>query len=141
VLPATPATNSPFPAYVRLTRGGYNEAAVLTGGVAFAKPKRNIFKGPISSRSKRDSTGSATSSIGRKRGGGGIIEEEEEEEDVGLGIGIGDLDDDVEEVLEFGPVLGGEEVVIIDDDDYEGDSGSDGERSTIREQKRPATSG
>lgn len=94
----------------------------------------------MSSRTKRDSTGSATSSVGRKRGSGGIIEEEEEEEDVGLGIGVDG--EEVEEVLEFGPVLGADEVVIIDDDeDVDGDAGSEGERSTIREQKRPATSG
>ncbi|KAI5801921.1 kinase-like domain-containing protein [Pyronema domesticum] len=81
VLPATPTTG----AFPRLARGGYNEAAVLAGPVAFAKRKKPVFKGPMLSANKRDSMGSTTS--GRRRAGGGIIEEEEEDGD--------------EEVLEF----------------------------------------
>ncbi|TGZ79376.1 kinase-like protein [Ascodesmis nigricans] len=139
LLPATPTASSsmsastPFPAYVRLQRGGYNEAAVIT---TFAKPKRNIFKGPMSSRAKRDSAGSAASSVGRKRGGGGIIEEEEEEEDVGLGIGVDSEGMEAEEVEEFGEIDGAHEVLIIDDEESEEEEGR-----TVREQKRPATSG
>ncbi|KAH8145579.1 uncharacterized protein LAJ45_10379 [Morchella importuna] len=106
VLPSTP-TSSTFPSHVRVVRStGYNEAAVLTNGVTFARRKKSPFKGPMLTglSAKRDGN-SAGSRQERKRSRGGIIEEEEEEEDI-------------EEVLEFvGPGEIDGEVVDSDDDD------------------------
>jgi len=91
VLPATP-TSSTFPSHVRVVRSssngqGYNEAAVLTPGVAFAKRKKSPFKGPMLNQAalhaKRENAGVR---IAQKRSRGNIIEEE---------------DEDIEEVLEF----------------------------------------
>ncbi|PWW76146.1 kinase-like protein [Tuber magnatum] len=91
VLPATP-TSSTFPSHVRVVRSspngqGYNEAAVLTSGVAFAKRKKSPFKGPMLNQAalhtKRENAGAR---IAQKRSRGNIIEEE---------------DEDIEEVLEF----------------------------------------
>jgi hypothetical protein len=82
-----------------VVRGGYNEAAVVNG-IAFAKRKKPVFKGPmLSGVNKRDSTGSRMSQ--KRSGGGNIIEEEEEEEEEMF------EEDNTDEVAldEFGPEL------------------------------------
>jgi len=99
MLPATPTL---YPPNTR-ARGGYNESAVLAGPVAFAKRKRSVFKGPLSS-GKRDSMNSTSS---RQRGGGGGIIEEEEEEDDGY----------VEDGMDFGlELLTDDDGMAVDDE-------------------------
>lgn len=77
LLPATPSSAGAFPTHARVVRGGYNEAAVVSGA-AFAKRKKSVFKGPTLGLGKRDSSGSRASD---KRTGGNIIEEEDEDEE------------------------------------------------------------
>lgn len=106
VLPSTPTTST-FPSHVRVVRSsGYNEAAVLSTGVAFAKRKKSPFKGPtltMGSAGKRDGNSAGSRNQERKRSRGNIIEEE---------------DEDVEEVSEFvGPGELEEEGADSDDDD------------------------
>ncbi|KAG0638511.1 kinase-like domain-containing protein [Tuber brumale] len=100
VLPATP-TSSTFPSHVRVVRSspngqGYNEAAVLSSGVAFAKRKKSPFKGPMLSpaalHAKRENAGAR---IAQKRSRGNIIEEEDEDiEEVFEFIGPGESEDE-----------------------------------------------
>lgn len=106
VLPATPTTSS-FPSNIRVVRqppmSNFNEAPWgQTGGLVFAKRKKNIFKGPMlntgsgsgsGSGSNHHRTGShsrSTSVVGRRSGE--IIQEEDE--------------DEVEEVDAFSPLTG-----------------------------------
>jgi hypothetical protein len=117
VLPATPTTSA-FPSNIRVVRqtpvSSFNEGvwgssngfgSSATGGLVFAKRKRNLFKGPMLNTSLPTSTGnvpfsraashSRSTSLTGKRSGE-IIEEEDENE--------------IEEVEAFSPVTGGEEV-------------------------------
>ena len=100
MLPATPTL---YQSNTR-ARGGYNESAVLASPVAFARRKRSVFKGPLSS-GKRDSMNSTSSR--QRGGGGGIIEEEEEEEDDGY----------VEDGMDFGlELLTDDDGMAVDDE-------------------------
>lgn len=96
VLPSTPTTST-FPSHVRVVRStGYNEAAVLTTGIAFAKRKKSPFKGPTltnGSAGKRDGNSAGSRNQERKRSRGNIIEEEDEDvEEVSEFVGPGELD-------------------------------------------------
>lgn len=96
MLPSTPTTSA-FPSHVRVVRStGYNEAAVLTTGIAFAKRKKSPFKGPTvtnGSAGKRDGNSAGSRNQERKRSRGNIIEEEDEDvEEVSEFVGPGELD-------------------------------------------------
>lgn len=122
VLPATPVTGS-FPSNIRVVRqtpmSSFNEGAswntpshgygsnAASGGLVFAKRKKNVFKGPMLNTSIPNGTASgggsakrgqshsrSTSLVGRRSGE--IIQEEDE--------------DEVEEVEAFSPILGPDEV-------------------------------
>lgn len=114
VLPATPTTTA-FPSAIRVVRQppvssfnvnegiswGNNNMPSSTGGLVFAKRKKNLFKGPSlntsSSPTPERRTGShsrSASQVGRRSGE--IIEEEDE--------------DEVEEVEAFSPITGPGEV-------------------------------
>ncbi|RDL34621.1 Kinase-like protein [Venustampulla echinocandica] len=108
VLPATPTTSA-FPSNIRVVRqppiSTFNEGASWnnTGGLVFAKRKKNLFKGPMlhtspspsgvgsSSGTGRASSHSRSASLAGRRSGE-IIEEEDE--------------DDIEEVDAFSPIIG-----------------------------------
>ncbi|EKD15587.1 serine/threonine protein kinase [Drepanopeziza brunnea f. sp. 'multigermtubi' MB_m1] len=114
VLPATPTTGT-FPSNIRVVRQAptstYNEVpwgnsfgSGSTGGLVFAKRKKNVFKGPMLNTSSPSPSGgghtrtgshSRSTSVAGKRSSE-IIEEEDE--------------DAVEEVEAFSPVIGPEEV-------------------------------
>ncbi|KAH7369458.1 MAP/microtubule affinity-regulating kinase [Plectosphaerella cucumerina] len=122
VLPATPTAQS-FPANLRLVRGNgpppisvFNEGMPShdqapgsptpfgSGGVLFAKRKRNIFKGPMlslgsggptRSNSGSHSRSASASGLGRRSGEITIQEEEEDDEEY------------IEEVENFAPVVRG----------------------------------
>ncbi|RGP81503.1 camk camkl kinase [Fusarium longipes] len=127
VLPATPTSVS-FPSNIRLVRATpptlnmFNEGMPSEGppqapgspnpfasGIMFAKRKRNLFKGPTlnnfggpsqgqrNSGSGSHSRSASASGLGRRSGEITIQEEDEGSE----------LDDDVEEVDVFSPVIGG----------------------------------
>ncbi|KAL3417864.1 hypothetical protein PVAG01_10874 [Phlyctema vagabunda] len=123
VLPATPTTSA-FPSNIRVVRqpplSSFNEGmswgnssfgGSATGGLVFAKRKKNIFKGPVlTTSSPRAGDGASTSSGGRGashsrstslagRQSGEVIEEEDEE--------------DIEEVEAFSPITGPGEVETI----------------------------
>lgn len=111
VLPATPTTSA-FPSNIRVVRqppiSSFNEApwGQATGGLVFAKRKKNIFKGPMLNTSPASGSGNGSghnragshsrsaSVVGRRSGE--IIEEEDE--------------DEIEEVDAFSPLNGPEEV-------------------------------
>ncbi|KAI0523898.1 kinase-like protein [Xylaria bambusicola] len=126
VLPATPTTAS-FPSNIRLVRGpplalNFNEGMPtpdahnppgspnpFSGGVLFAKRKRNIFKGPSlsihGSGGGRSGSGSgghsrsaSTSGLGRRSGEITIQEEDEEALEF-------EPEEEIEEVEQFSPVL------------------------------------
>jgi serine/threonine protein kinase len=148
VLPATP-TNGSFPSNIRLVRdrsgpplNAFNEGMpnngldtsssvrppgspnpFSSGGIQFAKRKRNIFKGPmlslntsgVGSRDTRSSgSGSAghsrnasASGLGRRSGEITIQEVDEDEEDAyrAGADDVGEDDEDVEEVDAFSPIV------------------------------------
>ncbi|KAH8602732.1 kinase-like domain-containing protein [Bisporella sp. PMI_857] len=113
VLPATPTTSA-FPSNIRVVRqapiSSFNEGVwgnsqafgtASTGGLVFAKRKKNIFKGPMLNTSSPSPGGShvrtgshsrSASAAGRRSGE--IIQEEDE--------------DEVEEVEAFSPIMGNE---------------------------------
>jgi len=113
VLPATPTTSA-FPSNIRVVRqppiSSFNEGiswgnnnSTSTGGLVFAKRKKNLFKGPSLNTSSPTPSGSgnrtgshsrSTSVAGRRSGE--IIEEEDE--------------DEIEEVEAFSPITGPGEV-------------------------------
>jgi len=140
VLPSTPTAGS-FPSGIRVSRRpaptglgtlpAFNEARHAFGNLApsspslpvFARRKRSVFKGPVSSspagfgRATLGSSSRSGSVQGRRSGEiiTGITEEEEEEG--------GELDDEeVEEVDHFGPelVLPGNRIDIYEDGDGNG---------------------
>ncbi|KAL2757220.1 hypothetical protein ACRALDRAFT_1060634 [Sodiomyces alcalophilus JCM 7366] len=130
VLPAPPLAPT-FPSNIRLVRGGgipapisvFNEGMpssphpqapgspnpFATGGVLFAKRKRNIFKGPMQSGghgtrnmgSGTHSRSASSSGLGRRSGEITIQEEEEDEE------GAAATDEYIEEVDNFTPTIAG----------------------------------
>lgn len=124
VLPATPTTSA-FPSNIRVVRqapiSSFNEGVWgnshhgfgpnASGGLVFAKRKKNLFKGPMlntlvtSSPTSPSGAGAAhgragshsrSTSVGGTRRSGEIIQEEDE--------------DEVEEVEAFSPIAAGEEV-------------------------------
>ena len=120
VLPATPTTGT-FPSNIRVVRqapvSSFNEGvwgnstldfgSSSTGGLVFAKRKKNIFKGPMLNTSSPTSSASSNA-LGARAGShsrsaslagrrsGEIIQEEDE--------------DEVEEVEAFSPIIGGDGV-------------------------------
>lgn len=113
VLPATPTTSA-FPSNIRVVRqppiSSFNEGVswandgAFSGGLVFAKRKKNIFKGPSLNTSASPTpdrrTGShsrSASAVGRRSGEITGIEEEDE--------------DEIEEVDAFSPITGPGEVV------------------------------
>lgn len=141
VLPATPNANA-LPSNIRLVRASpapapihiYNEGMPsrapgspnpFATGVQFAKRKKNLFKGPSlnfgasASSSRAPSSGGHSrsgsgSALGRRSGEQAAIQEEDEDY----------LEEDVEEVEVFNPVVGGpgetiEERIIEDGEEDE----------------------
>ncbi|KAJ9148767.1 Kinase-like protein [Coniochaeta hoffmannii] len=147
VLPATPTATS-FPSNIRLVRdrsgpplsifnegmpgngpdtpstrppGSPNPFSVGSGGILFAKRKRNIFKGPTLSlgnntgaRGDTRSSGSGSAGHSRNASASGLgrrsgeitIEEVDEDEEDGYGAaGEGGDGDEVEEVDAFSPIV------------------------------------
>jgi serine/threonine protein kinase len=119
VLPSTP-TASAFPSNIRVVRqspiSSFNEGvwgsngfgSNSTGGLVFAKRKKNVFKGPMLNTSnaspiaggsgvRAGSHSRSASAVGRRSGE--IIEEEDE--------------DEVEEVEAFSPITGNDTEAII----------------------------
>jgi len=113
VLPATPTTSA-FPSNIRVVRqppiSTFNEApwgnlGNSTGGLVFAKRKKNVFKGPMLNTSSPSPSGGAghtragshsrSASVAGRRSGE-IIEEEDE--------------DEIEEVDTFSPITGPGEI-------------------------------
>ena len=113
VLPATPTTSA-FPSNIRVVRqppiSTFNEApwgnpGNSTGGLVFAKRKKNVFKGPMLNTSSPSPSGSVgharagshsrSASVAGRRSGE-IIEEEDE--------------DEIEEVDAFSPITGPGEI-------------------------------
>jgi serine/threonine protein kinase len=121
----------------------YNEANPPLGspnpfssGILFAKRKKNVFKGPMMGFGKghsesvgsippRESHSSASSGgpLGRRSGDITIMEEEDEEFEDVLEEGAV-IDEDVEEVDNFSPVIGGpgEQVEVYEEDDGDTDT-------------------
>ncbi|CAI4216085.1 unnamed protein product [Parascedosporium putredinis] len=139
VLPATP-THNPIPSNIRLVRGSGSPAPLrlfnegmpypgsssssapgspnpfASGGVMFAKRKRNLFKGPMLNTSGHHSSGgggggAGSSSGGRSRsgsGGGSASSHSRSASASGLGrrsgeITIQEVDEDDEDEDEYGP--------------------------------------
>ena len=154
VLPATPVAGS-FPSNIRLVRAtpaplniyhegmGMNDHTVApgspnpfaSGGVLFAKRKKNVFKGPVfgtptsGTRSTSHSRNTSGSGLGRRSGEMPI--QEEDEDDSGLGDGANVPEEEIEEVEMFAPIVSrpGElvEEHIIDDEDVKEEEEEDQE--------------
>lgn len=138
VLPATPTTGK-FPSGVRVVRqapvlgsggpwnegwgGGNRESS--PAGLVFAKRKRNVFKGPTLNTGTSPANGSTNSGMfseGRKSSGHSRSTSLVGGRRSGELNAIGEDEDEVEEVENFSPLVGGEEIMDEEEAEENGDA-------------------